>query len=273
MIKFFRKIRLDNIKQNKNINYLKYAFGEIILVVFGILIALQVNEWNNERNRKKAEATILKQVETDLKTSETELKLIKTFYLDRAKASAIVLRAFWKTEVENDSIEANIRRPLSSRIYSPVLGTLRSLINSGNIDIISSDSIKNELTSYLEKVDYTLKDISRYEETYYRKGVERVNQNFPNTFESLEEFQDYFNENLEKITQRNNYKLGLYQTPPDLDKVPFQSSLEEFFENKELFIAYRNLFTAHRNVYRQYESILSITSELLDKIEKHINAN
>ncbi|MFH4965775.1 DUF6090 family protein [Gaetbulibacter sp. M235] len=270
MIKFFRKIRQNSIEQNKTIHYLKYAIGEIILVVIGILIALQANEWNNERNRNKAETTILKQLQTDLKTSETELQEIKTFYLDRAKACAVVERAFWKKEVPNDSIERSIRLPLSSRIYSPVLGTLRSLINSGNIDIISSDSIKNELTSYLEKVDYMLKDISRYEETYYRKGVERANQNFPNTFASLEEYQNYYSENLEKVTQRESYELGLYLTPPDLERVPFQSSLEEFFQNKELFIAYRNLFTAHRNVHRTYGDILSITRELLIKIEKEI---
>jgi len=273
VIKILNKIRLNSIRENKGINYLKYAFGEIILVVFGILIALQVNEWNNERNRKKAEATILKQLENDLKTSKNELENIKTFYLDRGKASAKVLRAFYKTEVPNDSIEASIFLPLSSRIYSPVLGTLRSLINSGNIDIISSDNIKNDLTSYLEKVDYMLKDISRYEETYYRKGVEIVSQNFPNTFESLKGYQDYFNENLEKIIERDNYKLGLYTIPPDLDKVPFQSSMVEFFKNKELFIAYRKLFTAHRNVYRQYENILSITSELLNTISKTIEMN
>lgn len=272
MIKFFNKIRLKSIKQNKGFNYLKYALGEIILVVFGILIALQVNEWNNERNRKKAEITILKQLEIDLRTSETELKKISAFYLDRAKASAIVERAFWKEEIPNDTIERSIRLPRSSRIYSPVLGTLRSLINSGNMDIIGSDSIKNELTSYLEKVDYLLKDISRYEETYYRKGVEKVNQNFPNTFTSLEEYKNYYSENLDKVTQRKNYELGLYLIPPDLDKVPFQSNLEEFFKNKELFIAYESLYFAHRNVYFRYSNILDLTSGLLIKIEKEIKS-
>ncbi|MCR8667694.1 DUF6090 family protein [Aestuariibaculum sp. M13] len=270
MIKFFRKIRQNSIKENKTINYLKYAFGETILVVLGILIALQVNEWNNERNRKNIESTILKQLETDLKTSETELKKISAFYLDRARASALVERAFWKEEIPNDTIEKSIRIPMSSRIYSPVLGTLRSLINSGNMDNISSDSIKNELTSYLEKVDYLLKDIRRYEETYYRKGVEKVNQNFPNTFTSLEEHKNYYSENLEKVTQRKNYELGLYLIPPDLDKVPFQSNLEEFFNNKELFIAYKSLYIAHRNVYYRYNDILDLTSGLLVKIEKEI---
>ena len=267
MLSFFRKIRLSSIKKNSTFLYLKYALGEILLVVIGILIALQVNEWNNERNRKKAEVTILKQLETDLSTSETELTEIKAFYLERAQASAAVLRAFWKQEVPNESILNSIGIPLSSRIYSPVLGTLRSLINSGRIDIICSDSIKNDLTAYLEKVDYSLKDISRYEETYYRKGVERVNVQFPNTTRSLEEYQTQFDTtDQEEISRSSRYELNLKRIPPDLDQVPFQSSLEELFQNKEFFIAYQNLFLAHRNVYRKYHHIHLITSELLNKI-------
>jgi len=49
MIKFFRKIRFDLMNKNKTGKYLKYAIGEILLVVIGILIALQVNNWNIER--------------------------------------------------------------------------------------------------------------------------------------------------------------------------------------------------------------------------------
>jgi len=49
MIKFFRKIRYALMEKNKTGKYLKYAFGEIMLVVIGILIALQINNWNEEK--------------------------------------------------------------------------------------------------------------------------------------------------------------------------------------------------------------------------------
>jgi len=264
MLKFFRKIRQESIKNHKTINYLKYAIGEIILVVIGILIALQVNEWNNDRIRKKEEVTILKQLQTDLKTSQTELSEIKTFYLVRAKASAEVLRAYWKNEVPNDSINYSLNRPKSSRIYSPVLGTFRSLINSGNIDKISSDSIKNELVSYLEKVEYTLKDINRYEETYYRNGVKKVNEILPVPYRSMEEFQ------MHKKRNNRNSELGLSSIPDDVEKIPFPSNLKEIFQNKEIFVAYDNLHIAHRNVYNSYDEILTLTEELLQKIEKEL---
>ena len=53
MINFFRKIRYNLMEKNKTGKYLKYAIGEILLVVIGILIALQINTWNEERLKQK----------------------------------------------------------------------------------------------------------------------------------------------------------------------------------------------------------------------------
>ena len=53
MIKLFRNMRQNFIMENKTGKYFKYAIGEIVLVVIGILITLRVNNWNNERIAKK----------------------------------------------------------------------------------------------------------------------------------------------------------------------------------------------------------------------------
>ena len=53
MIKFFRRIRFDLMEKNKTGKYFKYAIGEIVLVVIGILIALQINNWNEQRKINK----------------------------------------------------------------------------------------------------------------------------------------------------------------------------------------------------------------------------
>ena len=60
MIKFFRKIRQNLIMENKTGKYFKYAIGEIFLVVIGILIALQINNWNEGRKSSQLELKILK---------------------------------------------------------------------------------------------------------------------------------------------------------------------------------------------------------------------
>ena len=59
MIKFFRKIRFDLLGKNKTGKYFKYAIGEIVLVVIGILIALQINNWNEVRKTNNKEQVLL----------------------------------------------------------------------------------------------------------------------------------------------------------------------------------------------------------------------
>jgi uncharacterized protein DUF6090 len=57
MIKFFRKIRQSLLSEGKTGKYFKYAIGEILLVVIGILIALQINNWNEQNKNTESELT------------------------------------------------------------------------------------------------------------------------------------------------------------------------------------------------------------------------
>ena len=70
MIKFFRKIRQNLLMENKTGKYFKYAIGEIVLVVIGILIALQINNWNELKKLKEKENVFLKEIISDLNYNE-----------------------------------------------------------------------------------------------------------------------------------------------------------------------------------------------------------
>lgn len=70
MIPLFRKIRFKLAKNNQFFNYSRYAIGEIVLVVIGILIALQINTWNRSRVAKAEEIKLYKQIIDDLETAE-----------------------------------------------------------------------------------------------------------------------------------------------------------------------------------------------------------
>ena len=67
MIKFFRHIRFKHMSQNQTSRYLKYAIGEIILVVIGILIALSINNWNEDRKARQHEIKLVSQLLEDAK--------------------------------------------------------------------------------------------------------------------------------------------------------------------------------------------------------------
>lgn len=78
MIKFFRRIRQKLLEENRFSKYLLYAIGEIILVVIGILIALQINNWNENQIQRKKERNILTEMQDDLNKNIQEFKVAIT---------------------------------------------------------------------------------------------------------------------------------------------------------------------------------------------------
>lgn len=74
MIKLFRNIRRKLLEQGKTANYLKYAIGEIVLVVIGILIALSINNWNEKQKLKKETYKVLLQMQDEFSRNQNELQ-------------------------------------------------------------------------------------------------------------------------------------------------------------------------------------------------------
>ena len=83
MIKFFRQIRQNLLSEGKTGKYFKYAIGEIILVVIGILIALQINSWNDDRKAKIVENNFFANILLDLEKDDEKLKYYHRFHQKR----------------------------------------------------------------------------------------------------------------------------------------------------------------------------------------------
>ncbi|WP_430412415.1 DUF6090 family protein [Kordia sp.] len=91
MLKFFRSIRQRLLKENKFKNYVLYAIGEILLVMIGILLALQVNNWNESRKTKSALKDTLKTVATDLQRDTiAATQLIKIIEVNQGISDKII---------------------------------------------------------------------------------------------------------------------------------------------------------------------------------------
>jgi len=154
MIKFFRKIRYKNLKEGKTVNYIKYAFGEIVLVVIGILIALSINSWNESRkNLAKKEILLkalkieftdnLKQLDTVLYYDNKVLKNIRRF---------INLDPDNSVEMTNDSMPNWFQNSSFRWTFNPLNGALRSGISSSEIHLINNDSLANLLFGWQDFV-------------------------------------------------------------------------------------------------------------------------
>ena len=92
MIKFFRKIRYDLMEKNKTGKYLKYAIGEIILVVIGILIAIQINNWNENQKDERKTINYLTNLMENLDDDITSFEDSNSFNKTRLKGIFYILK-------------------------------------------------------------------------------------------------------------------------------------------------------------------------------------
>lgn len=154
MIKFFRKIRQNLLSEGKTGKYLKYAIGEIILVVIGIFIALQLNNWNTNRLLKNEELKLLESLHQEFSENLVVFDDIYKKHLTRKKSIAVLMTS----EIEDlhlDSLRALTRNSHNNYTYDPYQGIYRSVINSGKIELISNDSLKQRISKLQDLlVDY-----------------------------------------------------------------------------------------------------------------------
>ncbi len=155
MIKFFQKIRQNMIKESKVSKYLLYAIGEIILVVIGILIALQVNNWNEYRkdriSEKELYLTLIESLESDLEDVQDKIIIID---------SAIIAQEIFITKSLNEVETKYTTAELSDLIWKvaytsysffPNYSLYNKISNNKQIDLIQSKRTQMEIMELYEQ--------------------------------------------------------------------------------------------------------------------------
>jgi len=175
MIKFFRRIRFDLLENNKTGKYLKYAIGEIILVVIGILIALSINEWNDQKKNNEAEliyyCRILEDFELDKQRIE-ELEDESNYRIDLSKKILLDLDSGTKDKgtIINEFILAS-----RSEVYESRNVAFKDLISSGNLKLLNDVSIKNSLIQYYSELENKQFQLKQNRDEITKKVFEFVN--------------------------------------------------------------------------------------------------
>lgn len=170
MFKFFRKIRRSLLAAGKTRQYVKYALGEIALVVIGILIALQINNWNQNRIDEKNERIYLIGLKEEFQISKRKLQeLIAVNRQNYQGAQKILAYATSGRDSLNELTLSNLLyQTFSADIaFNPNNSFLQEMINSGNLKTLSNPALRTQLTNWIS----TLEDISRQEEEL---GIQRV---------------------------------------------------------------------------------------------------
>jgi len=146
MIEFFRNIRQRSIGENRFSKYLLYAIGEIILVVIGILLALQINNKNEQRKERIREINYLKNLKVDLQSEIENNEEFANFRFAKAKAASELLKGDAPDSMEEVQVYTNrYEMVFIWNIFVPNNNTFKELLSSGNLSLINNEAIKNGL--------------------------------------------------------------------------------------------------------------------------------
>lgn len=152
MMKLFRKIRNGLITKNKYTKYLAYAIGEIVLVVIGILIALSINNWNQERIERKIEITYIKSLIEDAETDLANLNVSIELNNNRIQhLDSLKLLCYSYSPTKSDDAEIMFQYVKSVKhpdFIKQTDRTLSQLKNSGGMRLIKDNSKIDAIINY-----------------------------------------------------------------------------------------------------------------------------
>ncbi len=238
MIKFFRKIRQKLLSENKFSKYLLYAIGEIILVVIGILIALQINNWNETQKQIDKEIILLTEVKANLQEDLIDFEFNIEHNNKRIKYNEVIRRVIEERLPYNDTLKTYFGNIFGNFQLSENTSAWENLKSIG-LDLISSDSLRNNLSHlYSNKYNYLENLEKGFDDKYlwdymYPQILEHI---------SLDE--------LWVSGQPRNYNQWLND--------------DEFYEVIKMNIMIR------RYMQNQYETNYQLVLSLVDQIDRHL---
>lgn len=155
MIKFFRRIRQQMLAENKFSRYFLYAIGEIILVVIGILIALGVNNWNQEAKDHRTGKDLLVRIHRDLVQDTISFQAIITRNTElREEIKALLVTLYDGVEtIEQVKGMSDTYDKALDQIFSPNDNTYKSMLSSGTLGLIQNTELKEGIIDLYSDYD------------------------------------------------------------------------------------------------------------------------
>lgn len=258
MITLFRRIRQRFIESGSVTKYLLYAIGEILLVVIGILIALQVNNWNEERLQQREEIEVLSNVKSDFQQGIDEMVYLNgirkrmTESIDRL----ITEREMILSEFEPKQIDSLLAVLTNTPTYNNQSGSLEVLLNSGRINLVSDDTLRNLLISWPGAVEDMIEgelDQEELDRDHYRPLL-RKHISMNNMFRhfSLEGIPD-------EVTQKFQRQSGVQVDHAAFLRDPL---FENINVNRELLLLIASVET---------DELIDLANEIIQRIDQHVS--
>ena len=262
MIKFFRHIRKSLIQKNQMGKYLKYAIGEILLVVIGILIALQVNNWNENLNLENSTKKSLNSLAEELTSNRRILKSNIDLIRFDIQTGMNMTDSLNNNSISEEKKETYLLDKILAlgplRIKSLTTNALDEMINSGNYSSITSESVKENLLTYNSEIENMNFELKRFEE--YWRGIESpyITKHFS--------LLDMYNRRADSLKNEDAILSGGNFPKYDYREYYFTNDLDAFYNNREFASMYMSRFFNLRSVLRAMNRLVLSIDNLIDEI-------
>jgi len=245
MIKFFRQIRQTLLSEGKTGKYLKYAIGEIILVVIGILIALSINNWNTSNQQRKEEKRILISLKNDVINDTIQLRSNIISSQNRISKIDTVYIALSNTQLYSPSEFLRFAYTLAgSSEFNVNSGTFDESLSTGSLKYIRNDTLRRNIFEY-----YRMSKLNTIDKYATQQKYDVV---FPVMFKTLSTTQEFFEDFIGKTTK-------------------FQSiDIQNLSENIEFVAAVNQRYASEVNQINYWNNFISISRNLITEIEKEL---
>ncbi|MDY2587550.1 DUF6090 family protein [Winogradskyella aquimaris] len=158
MFKFFRRMRQRLLGENRISKYLLYAIGEIVLVVIGILIALQINNWNTKRIENQQEQNLLLSLKQEFKLNLKELQRDHKINV-ASQSAALALLQENRVNYSPKQLDSLVGKALNFATFDARIGIISEAIASGKLALIKSDELKNHLSQWTGELNDLQEDV------------------------------------------------------------------------------------------------------------------
>ena len=253
MIQFFRKIRQQLLTEGNTGKYLKYAIGEIVLVVIGILIALQINNWNEKEKLRTEEIKFLKNFKQSL-LADKAFNNTRFDKYDLTKESISVLLNHMEQDLPyQDSLKYHFGR--ITQTWTPRINTeVFEALKSNDLNLISNDDLRDKLISYYSWSNNVLDESIRI----YVKRIEDASSTIFNT-----RFKALWNGDYETYLVTENFDdLKLEMIPNNYNELK-QDNLFMYFLGSLKNQFYWDIERRHDDINEKINDLIkSIDSEL-----------
>lgn len=253
MITLFRRLRQKLITSGSVTKYLIYALGEILLVVIGILLALQINNWNTERENRSIEQQMLKNLREEIRNNQRELNRDH-------ELNTVSLNAFYllldedRVNYSQEKVDSLIGHAFNFATFDARSGVIDEIIASGSLKLIQDEQLKFMISQWSGELNDLREDVV-IRRDFWLHNIHPL-------------FQSYLPlRNTDKSMVRSDYDRPIIVEPIKVGKEKYKAFFQSLEVDGSIYQAYMNQSFVHVNE----ENIAQDLDEFLEIVEMNIN--